>query len=129
MNRNRGAELLRATGVSVRQIAERLGVKSPSQVHRWLQGTEPPSTQRRVQIEAAWPAVYQASWDEPAGAGAAAPAPAPAPAQRSAAVAPSAGPPEMSPRPTPMPPRPALVPPLGPTAAPSPTEVGTVLDE
>lgn len=129
MNRNRGAEQLRAAGVSVRHIAERLGLKAASQVHRWLQCTELPSMQRRVQIEAAWPAVRQGLWDElvdeptAAPTTAAAPRTAPTPARPPAQVAAAIGAASL-------PPRPALV---APTAAPAPAlepgTVGTVVEE
>lgn len=122
---NRGAELLRAVGLPVRQIGERLGVKSPSQVHRWLQGTELPTTKRRVQIEAAW-SVPVGAWEEP-------PATTPAAAPSGAAnVSRPAGPPSPAAAVTspPMaPPRPALVPlPVVELAEPPPS-AGTVLDE
>ena len=87
---NKGAELLRATGLTVRHIAERLGLKAPSQVHRWLKCIELPSEKRRGDIAAAWPAVYPTSWDEPPGPTPPAPlqgppVPPPAPAGRRAA--------------------------------------------
>lgn len=65
---NRGAELLAGERLSVRQIAERLKMKGASQVHRWLKGTEKPSDPRRQQIEAEWPRVRAAAWDDAPGA-------------------------------------------------------------
>jgi hypothetical protein len=61
---NQGAELLAGERLSVRQIAERLKMKGASQVHRWLKGQEKPNDARRKQIQAEWPRVHTAAWDE-----------------------------------------------------------------
>lgn len=134
---NQGAEALRKTGLSVRQIAEQLGLKAGSQVHRWLKCTETPSTQRRVQIEAAWSSVRAHLWDLPAGASTASIEPAAVAVAPVASVAPRPvappAPAEEEPFAPPLPPWPPLVrtpPPVdAPASSPPAGPVGSVLEE